>query len=124
MAAAAVGVQDEAELAGLSEEAISGLRQSATDRGAEGWLVTYILPTAQPLVTQSPNRALRERVHRSSVTRGDGTDPATDTRDLVLRLARLRAERAQLLGHPHHAAYVAAGGRRRPPRPSRRCWLG
>jgi len=110
MAAAAVTVSDEADLTGLSEVTISGLRQSAADRGADGWLVTYILPTAQPLVTQSPNRTLRERVHRASVGRGDGADAATDTRDLVLLLARLRAERAQLLGYRHHAAYVAAGG--------------
>ena len=61
-------------------------------------------------MTQSPNRDLRERVHRASVRRGDGHDPATDTRELVLQLARLRAERARLLGYPHHAAYVAAGG--------------
>src|SRR5690606_41716396 len=71
---------------------------------------TFILPTAQPIVTQSPSRELRERVHRASVARGSGVDPASDTRELVLRLARLRAERAVMLGHPHHAAYVAAGG--------------
>ena len=110
MAAAAVPVADDALLEGLSEETVSGLRRSAADRGGDGALVTFILPTAQPLVTQSPNRQLREQIQRSSLARGWGADAATDTRELVLRLARLRAERAQLLGHPHHAAYVAAGG--------------
>ncbi|GAB2594311.1 M3 family metallopeptidase [Pseudactinotalea suaedae] len=110
MAAAAVPVTDEALLEGLSEETVSGLRRSAADRGSDGALVTFILPTAQPLVTQSPHRLLREQIQRSSLARGWGADAATDTRELVLRLARLRAERAQLLGYPHHAAYVAAGG--------------
>ncbi|WP_156250776.1 M3 family metallopeptidase [Pseudactinotalea terrae] len=110
MAAAAVSVTDDTLLEGLSEETVSGLRRSAADRGADGALVTFILPTAQPLVTQSPQRELRAQIHRSSVARGWGGDAATDTRELVLRLARLRAERAQLLGYPHHAAYVAAGG--------------
>lgn len=109
MSAAAV-VLDEDELAGLPEPVVSQLRQSATDRGVDGALATFILPTAQPLVAQSPHRGTRERVHRASVSRGDGHDSATDTRALVLRLARLRAERAVLLGYPHHAAYVAAGG--------------
>lgn len=110
MAAAAVHVEDERLLAGLPAETVSGLRRSAADRGTDGALVTLILPTAQPIVTQSPSRELRERVHRASVARGFGVDPASDTRELVLRLARLRAERAVMLGHPHHAAYVAAGG--------------
>ncbi|WP_420113286.1 M3 family metallopeptidase [Pseudactinotalea sp.] len=110
MAAAAVAVTDDSLLEGLGEETVSGLRRSAVDRDLDGALVTFILPTAQPLVTQSPNRTLREQVHTASVARGWGGDEATDTRELVLRLARLRAERAQLLGYPHHAAYVAAGG--------------
>ncbi len=109
MAAAAVHVTDDTLLDGLGQQTVSGLRQSAADRGLPGALVTFILPTAQPLVTQSPVRELRARVQAASTSRGSGVDPASDTRELVLRLARLRAERAQLLGHPHHAAYVAAG---------------
>src|SRR5690606_14460896 len=69
-----------------------------------------ISPTAQPIVTQGPSRELRERVHRASVGRGFAVGAARGRRAVVLRLARLRAERAVMLGHPHHAAYVAAGG--------------
>src|SRR5690606_31508537 len=50
---------------------------------------------------------LRERVQAASMARGAaGGD--TDTRDVLLEIVRLRAERARLLGYEHHAAYVAA----------------
>lgn len=109
MEAAAVHVTDPARLAGLDEGTVAGLRQAAADAGLEGWLVPLRLPTAQPVVSEGTDAELRERVHRASVTRGSGADPATDTRAILLELVRLRAERATLLGHPHHASYVAGG---------------
>ncbi|QOR72301.1 M3 family metallopeptidase [Ruania alkalisoli] len=106
--AAAVPVAD-AELSGLAESTISGLQQAAADRGQGGALVTLGLPTAQPIVGQAPDRGLRQRVHIASVSRGTGPDTASDTRQIVLELARIRAERAELLGFAHHADYVAQG---------------
>ncbi len=106
--AAAVPVAD-AELSGLAESTVSVLQQSAADRGQGGALVTLGLPTAQPIVGQAPDRGLRQRVHTASVSRGTGPDTASDTRQIVLDLARVRAERAALLGFAHHADYVAQG---------------
>jgi peptidyl-dipeptidase Dcp len=67
-----------------------------------------VLPTGQPVLASISDRGLRERVHRASVTRGLGGEH--DTREIVLRMAGLRAERAQLLGHPHHASWVVEIG--------------
>jgi len=105
--AAAVLVTDEAELDGLSPDARAAARQAATDRGhTDAWLIELQLPTQQAPLASLRDRALRERLHTASVTRG-ATGGEHDTRDTVLDLVRLRAERARLLGYEHHAAYIA-----------------
>jgi peptidyl-dipeptidase Dcp len=103
----AVLVTDAAELDGLADDARAAAAEAATRRGHEGaWLLDLILPTQQPALSSLTDRALRERIHTASVRRG-GRGGAHDTRATLLALARLRAERAQLLGYPHHAAYIA-----------------
>jgi peptidyl-dipeptidase Dcp len=103
--AAAVVVEDPAELDGLPADAISAGARAATERGHEGaHLLTLVLPTGQPALASLTDRGLRERLHRASTGRGLGGEH--DTRDIVLRLVALRAERARLLGHPHHASWV------------------
>jgi peptidyl-dipeptidase Dcp len=103
----AVLVTDEAQLDGLAEDARAAAAEAATRRGHEGaWLIDLILPTQQPALASLTDRALRERLHTASVRRG-GRGGENDTRATLLALARLRAERARLLGYPHHAAYIA-----------------
>ncbi|OLL76440.1 Dipeptidyl carboxypeptidase Dcp [Pseudonocardia sp. Ae168_Ps1] len=103
--AAAVYVTDRERLDGLSDDAVSAAAAAARDRGYDGgWLITLVLPTTQPALAVLTDRSLREELHRASVTRGLGG--AHDTRDTVLAIARLRAERARLLGYPDHASYV------------------
>ncbi|WP_449385293.1 M3 family metallopeptidase [Cellulomonas soli] len=106
--AAAVLVDDEAELDGLPDDARAAARQAAADRGyTTGWLLELQLPTQQGPLVQLRDRGLRERFFRASATRG-ATGGEHDTRATILELVRLRAERAVLLGYEHHAAYVAA----------------
>jgi peptidyl-dipeptidase Dcp len=106
--ALAVAVTDPAELAGLSDGEISAAKEAAVARGIDGtWLITLILPTAQPLLASLENRDLRERIMTASRTRGS-RGGEFDTRELVLRIVRLRAERAELLGFASHAAAVTA----------------
>lgn len=104
--AAAVLVSDPAQLDGLAPDAVAAAAAAAAGRGHHGrWLIELTLSTAQPVLATIRDRELRERVHRASVTRGLGPDH--DTRPLLLELARLRAERARLLGYRHHADHVA-----------------
>ncbi|HEY0216530.1 MAG TPA: M3 family metallopeptidase [Cellulomonas sp.] len=104
---AAVLITDEAELDGLAEDARASAAQAAAGRGHEGaWLIELTLPTQQGVLASLRDRSVRERVHTASVTRG-GRGGENDTRSTLLALSRLRAERARLLGYPHHAAYVA-----------------
>ncbi|WP_285773968.1 M3 family metallopeptidase [Microtetraspora sp. NBRC 13810] len=99
--AAAIVVEDPAELDGVSVEAAA---ETARARGLDGkYVIPLVLPTGQPPLATLTNRALRERVHRASVGRG-----ATVNAEIVVRMARLRAERARLLGYADHAEYVVA----------------
>ncbi|MFK5633618.1 M3 family metallopeptidase [Ornithinimicrobium sp. LYQ103] len=105
--AAAVHVTDEAELAGLADDDRARLREAARAADLDGWLVPVVNTSGQPLLDSLEHRGLRERLHRASVGRGlGGQDPEHDTRDTLVRIARLRLERARLLGYPHHAAYA------------------
>lgn len=106
--AAAVHVTEVAELDGLAPESIAAAAEAARARGLTGWLLKLENTTGQPALATLHHRPLRERVHRASI--GRGWSGEHDTRGVLLELARLRAERAMLLGFPHHAAYVAADG--------------
>jgi peptidyl-dipeptidase Dcp len=93
----ALVVDDVALLDGLSESAIEAIRQ---DDG------TYRLPllnyTNQPGLAELTNRDVRRQLYQRSV------DRAPHNRALAIEMATLRAERAQLLGYPTHAAYAVA----------------
>jgi peptidyl-dipeptidase Dcp len=108
--AAAVVVSDKAELAGLSDEAVKAAADEAKKRGMEGKYVIAIKnTTGQPWQAEAASRTLRQRLYEASVTRGAHGGPF-DNRDVVRRIALLRAQRAQLLGYPNHAAYVIEDG--------------
>jgi len=97
---------DEDELDGLPDDARRAAARAAAERGHEGaWLIDLILPTDQPALASLTHRSVRERLYRASISRGLGGEH--DTRPILVEMARLRAERARLLGYPHHAAYVA-----------------
>ncbi len=103
--AAAVIVESLVELDGLDSDSIAAAAQAAAAAGQPGkWLLSITNTTRQPVLISLKDRALRERVWRASANRGL-QEGAGDTRSMVLRLARLRAERANLLGFPNHAAY-------------------
>ena len=104
----AVVIQDVAELDGLEPGEISAAAEAAKERGLDGgYLITLILPTGQPALSSLTNRDVRKRIFDASRARGiRGGD--WDTTALVLEIAKLRAERAQLLGFASHAAWVIA----------------
>lgn len=104
----ALVIDDPAELEGLEPGQISAAAEAARERGLDGkHLVTLVLPTGHPVLASLSRRDVRERVMTASRARGSrGGD--NDNRQLVLDLVRLRAERAELLGFPSHAAYVTA----------------
>jgi peptidyl-dipeptidase Dcp len=104
----AVVFDDASELAGLSAGELSATAQAAADRGLQGkFVVTLTLFTGHPYLASLENRDSRRRLLDASRARGVRGN-AHDNRDVLREIVRLRAERAELLGYPSHAAYVTA----------------
>jgi peptidyl-dipeptidase Dcp len=102
----AVVVDDRAALAGLDADAVAAAAQAGEQRGHAG---KFVLPlrntTQQPVLAKLSDRALRARILAASEARGDGPGK-DDARDVVAQLAKLRADKAKLLGFPSYAAYA------------------
>ncbi|MFB4352160.1 M3 family metallopeptidase [Microbacterium sp. LS_15] len=95
------------ELAGLGAGELSAAARSAAERGVDGYLVSLPLFTGHPYLAQLRNRESRRRIMEASRSRGSRGN-ANDNRPVLVEIARLRAERAALLGYASHAAYVTA----------------
>jgi peptidyl-dipeptidase Dcp len=103
--ASALVVDTRAELAGLSDAEIDAASAEAKKRGQDGkFAIALANTTGQPLLSSLTNRTTRERLMAASLARG-GRGGEFDSRELVQRLAKLRAEKATLLGYPNYAAY-------------------
>ena len=102
--ASLVFVATREELAGLPDAAIAAAAAAAKTAGRDGQFALGLTnPSGQPPLTLLTNRAVRERLMQASLARGS-RGGEFDTRATVAALARLRAERAQLLGYATHAA--------------------
>jgi peptidyl-dipeptidase Dcp len=103
--ASAVLVDTREELAGLTDAQIAAMAAAAKAASHEGkFLIRLQNTTGQPPLDALTNRALREKIMTASLARGS-RGGEFDNRDVVSRIAKLRAERANLLGFPTHAAY-------------------
>ncbi|MGV3712762.1 M3 family metallopeptidase, partial [Pseudolysinimonas sp.] len=101
----AVHLTDVADLDGLEPGEISAAAQAAADRGLDGYLVTLVLPTGHPFLAELTDPEVRAKIMDASRARGS-RGGAHDNTGVLLEIVRLRAERAELLGFPNHAAYV------------------
>ena len=102
--AGAYTTQDKSALAGLSDAQLAAAAQAAKNRGAQGYVVSLQNTTQQPVLASLSNRATREVIFDASWNRAERGD-ANDTRDIIARIAQLRAQRARLLGFTSHAAW-------------------
>jgi peptidyl-dipeptidase Dcp len=98
-------VESRDELKGLTDAEIQAAAQAAKAEGHEGKFLLRLMNTSsQPPLASLENRATRERLLEASLTRGSKGGPH-DNREIVRKLAELRAKRAQLLGYANHAAF-------------------
>src|SRR6184192_2520588 len=103
--AASIVVDRREELAGLTSDQTAGVVAAAKDEHKEGKFVLRLQnTTGQPVLRSLQNRALRERIMQASLSRNSKGGPF-DTREIIIRTAQLRAERAKLLGYENHAVY-------------------
>ena len=102
---AALVIDDKKQLDGFSEADIAAAAEAAKSRKLDGkWVVVLQNTTQQPAQVTLKDRATREKLFDASTHRADRGD-ANDTRQIIQRLAKLRAERAELLGFKNFAAY-------------------
>ena len=94
----------EADLAGVPQDVKNAAAAAARERNlpAGQFAIVNTRSAVDPILTFADNRALRERVWRAFVSRGDNGG-ANDTNATIRDIVRLRAQRAQLLGFPTHA---------------------
>ncbi|HMI44060.1 MAG TPA: peptidyl-dipeptidase Dcp, partial [Gemmatimonadaceae bacterium] len=104
----ALVVDKRSDLDGLTDAEIATAADAAKQRGLTGkWVLPLRNTTQQPAQASLKNRAVRQRLFEQSTLRTSRSD-SNDTRNIVRRMAELRAEKAQLLGFPTWAAYVLA----------------
>ncbi len=101
---AAYKTTDKDALAGLSDAHISAAAAAAKNRKVEGYVIPLQNTTQQPDLVSLTNRSTREALFNDSWNRAERGD-ANDTRDTIAHIAKLRAEKAKLLGFPDFAAW-------------------
>ena len=106
MKSAALLLDDAADLAGLPAEDVAGAAEAARAAGQDGkFLLTLIQPTNQPALAVLENRNVRRRLFEASLSRGS-SGGTLDVQELARSMARLRAEKAVLLGFTNYAELV------------------
>ena len=99
-------ITDPAQLAGLPESALGLARQTAQQRGQDGWLLTLDMPSYIPVLTYADDRDLRFEVYQAYGTRASDQGPYAgqwDNGEGMERILALRHELAQLLGFANYA---------------------
>lgn len=97
--------EDLAELEGLSDGEVAAAKADE-NKGSALWRMGVSNFSVPPKLASLKNPEVRARALQNSLDRGSTGDSATDTRDLIVKLTKLRARRARLLGYPSHAAIV------------------
>lgn len=89
-------VTDEAQLAGLPGSAKAAARQSAEEKGKEGWRFTLQAPSVIPVMSYLDDRGIREKVYRAYNTRA--TESGRANPEQIVEILKLRREQSDLLG--------------------------
>ncbi|NNL81759.1 MAG: M3 family metallopeptidase [Winogradskyella sp.] len=95
----------ESDVDGLPENTKEAAQQLAESQGKKGWLITLDYPSYIPFMTYAKNREHRKTLAIANGKKGFQNDEL-DNQNIVLKIAKLRYERAQLLGYETHAHFV------------------
>ena len=98
-------ITTESELTGLPEGTVEAARSLAKSQEKEGWIFTLDYPSYVPFVTYADNRELRKKMAIAFGAKGFQNNEF-DNQEIVLKIAKLRFDRAQVLGYASHAHFV------------------
>ena len=96
---------NESDLTGLPEGTIEAAHSLAKSQEKEGWIFTLDYPSYVPFVTYADNRELRKKMAIAFGAKGFQNNEF-DNQEIVLKIAKLRFDRAQILGYATHAHFV------------------
>lgn len=110
-------ILDASDLEGLSDGVIAAAADAASqkmdaaesdeekDKYKDKYVFTPHRSSMYPFLTESTRRDLREKLYNSYVMRGDNNND-TDNKEIAAQIAKLRAERAQIMGYKTHAHFI------------------
>ncbi len=99
-------IDNQADLAGLPADLITAAADQAKQDGMEGkWVFTLQKPSMIPFLQYAQNRELRKKIYMGYNMRGNNNNEF-DNKETILKIANLRAERANLLGFKTYAEYI------------------
>ncbi|UOB16346.1 M3 family metallopeptidase [Abyssalbus ytuae] len=98
-------ITDKNNLSGLPEGIVEAAAAEADSRKKEGWVFTLNYPSYIPFMTYADNRELRKKMHLAFSSKSFHNDNL-DNREIVLKIVKLRHERANLLGYKTHAHFI------------------
>lgn len=99
-------IENPSDLAGLPQSVITAASEAATEHGKSGkWVFTLHAPSIWPFLQYSEKRDLREKIFKAYSSRGNH-DNELDNKVILIRIAALRLQRANLLGYATHADFV------------------
>ncbi|MBS9767736.1 MAG: peptidase M3, partial [Flavobacteriaceae bacterium] len=100
-------ITDEKDLAGLPKDIIAQAKETAEEHKKEGWIFTIHKPSLLPFLQYAKNRALREKMYKAYINKGNYGNE-NDNKEILKKITALRIEKANLLGYPTHAHFILA----------------
>ncbi|WP_439553905.1 M3 family metallopeptidase [Flavobacterium macrobrachii] len=98
-------ITNENDLKGLPEGTIEAARSLAKAKELDGWIFTLDHPSYLPFVTYAENRELRKEIAIAAGKKAFQNNEF-DNQEITLKIAKLRFERANLLGYETHSHFV------------------
>jgi oligopeptidase A len=98
-------ITNESDLKGLPEGAIEAAKSLAKSKELDGWIFTLDFPSYIPFVTYADNRELRKQMAIAAGKKAFQNNEF-DNQEISLKIAKLRFERANLLGYETHSHFV------------------
>ncbi len=99
-------IENKKDLEGLPDDVVATAAQIAKDKGyADKWVFTLQKPSLIPFLTYAKNRSLREKIYKGYINRGNNNNDF-DNKELCVKMANLRIEKAKILGYETFAHYT------------------
>jgi len=98
-------IEDEKDLKGLPESELENANLLAKAKGKNGYIFTLQYPSYIPFMKYAENRELRKKLSIAFGAKGFQNDEY-DNQENVLKIAKLRHQRANLLGFQTHAHFI------------------